>query len=137
MNSHGLYVSNTHYASGRFRLSHEMSALSDNLSKRRAELKLSVPDVTASLQRKGIEVAYSTVAAWFNGGRKPKDMEHLKALCAILDTSISEMAGEDPEFAQNAFEAKLLEETRGLDPVQREAIMAIIASMRPKAAPQK
>lgn len=109
-----------------------MSTLSENLNRRRVELKLSVPDVTAALQRMGIEVAYSTVAAWFNGGRKPKDMEHLKALCATLDTSISEMAGEDPEFAQNAFETKLLEETRLLEPTQREAVMAIVASMRPQ-----
>lgn len=108
-----------------------MSALSENLNRRRTELKLTVPDVTAELQRMGIEVAYSTVAAWFNGGRKPMAMDHLKALCAVLDTSISEMAGEDPEFAQNAFESTLLEESRALAPAQREAILAIIASMRP------
>lgn len=108
-----------------------MSTLSDNLNRRRLELKLSVPEVTAALQRLGTEVAYSTVAAWFNGGRKPREMEHLKALCVVLETTISEMAGEDPEFAQNAFEATLLEESRSLAPSQREAVLAIIASMRP------
>lgn len=109
-----------------------MSIFSENLTARRAVLGLSVPDVTAALQRKGYEVAYPTVAAWFNGGRRPRSMEHLKALCAVLETTISEMAGEDPQFAQNDFESALLNESRGLAAEQREALLAIIRSMRPK-----
>jgi len=53
-------------------------------------------------------------------------MEHLKALCEVLETSISAMAGEDPEFAQNGFEAALLAEIRKMTPAQREAMLALI-----------
>lgn len=59
-------------------------------------------------------------------------MEHLKALCAVLETTISEMAGEDPQFAQNDFESLLLTESRSLAPEQREAVLAIVRSMRPR-----
>lgn len=107
-----------------------MSELSDNLTSRRVALDLSVPQVVAALGLRGLTVAYSTVAAWFNGNRKPQKMDHLKLLCEVLQTSISEMAGEDPEFAQNSFESVLLKESRDLPPAQREAVLALIRSMR-------
>jgi len=129
LNSDGLYDSGSHYAIGAVRLSHLMSILATNLTSRRVDLKLSVQDVTDALNRRGIDVAYSTVAAWFNGGRRPREMDHLKALCEELKTSISEMAGEDPAFAQNTFEAQLLEEARILAPMQQQAVLALIASM--------
>lgn len=106
-----------------------MSVLSQNLTDRLRDKRLKVADVVDELNRRGFNLAYSTVAAWFNGGRKPRKMEHLKALCEVLETSISEMAGEDPEFAQNAFESVLLQEGRRLAPAQREAILATIKSM--------
>ena len=109
-----------------------MSELSDNLTNRKDELELSVPDVKTALELRGVKVAYSTLAAWFNGGRKPRKMDHLKALCEVLGTSISQMAGEDPEFAQNGFESTLLIESRSLPPAQREAVLALIRTMRPK-----
>lgn len=110
-----------------------MSILSDNLSRQLASLKLGVPEVVAELNRRGHEVAYSTVAALFNGSRKPRKMEHLKALCEVLQTSISAMAGEDPDFAQDGFEKVLLAVARGLQTEQREAVLAIIKTMVPKA----
>ena len=109
-----------------------MSLLSNNLKKRLAELNLNVPQVHKSLELLGIKVSYSAVAAWCNGGRRPREMEHLKALCTVLQTTISEMAGEDPEFARDSFESLLLIESRELDKAQREAVLAIVKSMKPK-----
>jgi transcriptional regulator with XRE-family HTH domain len=109
-----------------------MSTLSKNLQARRDQLDLTVPAIAKEMQRMGHVVAESTVYAWFNGGRKPRTMEQLRALCEILQTTISEMAGEDPDFAQNAFESTLLSESRELDTGQREAILALMRAMRPK-----
>src|SRR5690606_40314547 len=41
----------------------------DNLSARREQLGLTVPQVHQELNRRGIDVAFSTVAGWFNGSR--------------------------------------------------------------------
>ena len=109
-----------------------MSELSNNLFCRRVELGYSVPQVHKALGLIGVTVAESTVAAWFNGGRRPQDMQHLKALCKVLRTTISEMAGEDPEFAKNSLESALLAESREIDPSQLEAVLAIMRTMRPK-----
>lgn len=57
-------------------------------------------------------------------------MDHLKALCEVLQTSISQMAGEDPEFAQDAFESVLLKEGRTLPASQREAVLALLRAMK-------
>lgn len=107
-----------------------MSILSQNLTTKREQLGLTVGAVVKELQRRGLVVGESTAYAWFNGGRKPRDMEHLKALCEVLQTSISEMAGEDPDFAQNAFESTLLSESRSLGDEQKEALLALMRSMR-------
>lgn len=103
-----------------------MRPLYVNLTVRRKELGLKIAEVHAKLTLLGHELSPSTVGHWFTKRGKPRNMEHLKALCQVLQTSISEMAGEDPEFAQNGFESTLLKESRGMSPAQREAILAII-----------
>ena len=103
-----------------------MRPLYVNLNVRRKELGLTIAKIHEQLSLKGFELNPSTVGHWFTKRGKPREMEHLKALCEVLQTSISEMAGEDPEFAQNGFESTLLKESRTMSPAQREAILAII-----------
>ncbi len=111
-------------------VSHVMSALATNLDNRRRQLGLTLADVHADLSLKGVQVSPSTVGHWFTGERRPRQMEHLKALCEVLQTSISQMAGEDPEFAQDAFESVLLKEGRSLSVAQREAVLAMLHAMK-------
>src|SRR3546814_10000507 len=49
---------------------HPMSRLSDNLTARRKQLGLTVPQVHAALQLMGVDVAKPTVYGWLNGDRK-------------------------------------------------------------------
>jgi transcriptional regulator with XRE-family HTH domain len=103
-----------------------MRTLHDNLDARRAELGYTIAQVHAKLALMGLKLSPSTVGHWFTGRGKPRKMEHLKALCEVLETSISVMAGEDPEFARNGFESTLLKEIRNMSPAQREAMLALI-----------
>lgn len=103
-----------------------MRTLHENLEARRKELGMTIAKVHAKLALKGVNLSASTVGHWFNGRGKPREMDHLKALCEVLETSISEMAGEDPEFARNGFESTLLKEIRNMRQAQREAMLAMI-----------
>jgi transcriptional regulator with XRE-family HTH domain len=107
-----------------------MSQLSDNLTSRREELKLSVPKVHAALNRLGYDVAASTVAGWFNGSRGVRKMEHLKALCVVLQSDLNTLAGDEVEIAEGKVEAAVVRELRDLTPAQREAILALARSMK-------
>lgn len=110
--------------------SHLMSQLSDNLNARRDALGLTVPKVHAALLRAGIDVAESTVYGWFNGSRGVRKMEHLKALCAVLETDLSRMLGDEIEVAEGPLEAKIARELKTLQPAQREAVLALIRTMK-------
>lgn len=110
--------------------SHALSKLSDNLTNRREQLGLTVPEVHARLVRSGTEVAFSTVAGWFNGSRGVRSMEHLKALCKVLETDLNSLTGDDVEVAEGPEEVTLAREIRELRPAQREAVLALVRSMR-------
>lgn len=107
-----------------------MSKISDNLTARRRELQLSIPEVHVALGRLGYDVAYSTVAAWFNGNRSVRKMEHLKALCTVLQTDLNTLAGDEIEIADGQIEATIVRELRGVSPQQREAVLALIRTMK-------
>jgi len=107
-----------------------MTQLSDNLTNRREALKMSVPDVHAALNRHGIDVAFSTVAGWFNGSRSVRKMENLKALCVVLQTDLNTLAGDEVEIAEGKVEASVVRELREINPTQREAVLALIRSMK-------
>ena len=107
-----------------------MRTLHENLAARRAALGLTIGDVHARLALKGVYLSASAVGHWFTGRGKPQKMEHLKALCEVLETSISEMAGEDPEFARNGQESVWLHDFRNMTPAQREAVLALVRSMK-------
>lgn len=108
-----------------------MSQLSDNLNLQRDKLGLSVTDVHAALNRKGFPVAFSTVAGWFNGSRGVRKMEHLKALCAVLQTDLNTLGGDEVEVAEGKVEASVVRELRDLNETQQQAVLAIIRSMKP------
>ena len=69
-----------------------MSTFSERLAARREALGLSIDGICSQLNRKGIEVAYSTVAGWFNGSRGGRwRPEELDALLQILQTDFESM----------------------------------------------
>lgn len=109
-----------------------MTQLSDNLTARRDSLGLSVPEVHAALNRRGIQVAFSTVAGWFNGSRGVRNVEHLKALCQVLQTDLNTVLGGEIEISEGAVEVSIARAIKGLDAVQQEAVLAIVQTMKPK-----
>lgn len=107
-----------------------MSQLSDNLTARRESLGYTVTDVHQRLNRMGHQVAFSTVAGWFNGSRGVRGMKHLRALCEVLQTDLNSLAGDEIEVAEDGVEIAIMRELRELSPAQREAVLGIIGAMR-------
>lgn len=110
-----------------------MTRLSENLTARRESLGLTVPQVHAALNARGIDVAFSTVAGWFNGNRGVRKMEHLKALCVVLQTDLNTLTGDEVEIAEGPVDVTVVRELRELSPAQREAVLAVIRTMRGKS----
>ena len=109
-----------------------MSQLSDNLTTAREALGLSVPQVHAALIDRGIEVAFSTVAGWFNGSRGVRDMKHLIGLCAILQSDLNSIVLGEIEVIEGSIDVSIAREIRDLSDTQREALLAMIRSMKPR-----
>lgn len=59
-------------------------------------------------------------------------MEHLKALCGILQTDLNSLAGGEIEVAEDAVDVALVRGVRGLAPEQKELVLALIRSMNSK-----
>lgn len=138
MRTGGLCISRTNYARGIGRLavqpqSQPMKLLARNLTARRESLGLTVPQVHAALNARGFDVAFSTVAGWFNGSRGVRNMEHLKALCGILQADLNSLVGGEIEVAEGPIDATVVRELRELNDVQREAVLAVIRTMRSKS----
>jgi len=109
-----------------------MSRLSSNLTTRREQLGLKVVDVHRRLTEAGHQVEYSTVAGWFNGSRGVRNMEHLKALCGILQTDLNSLAGGEIEVSEDAIEVALVRGMRELPPEKKELLLALLQSMKAK-----
>lgn len=109
-----------------------MSLLSNNLTAQRESLGLTVPAVHQELNRRGVPVAFSTVAGWFNGNRGIRNMDHLKALCDVLKTDMDSMTKGEIELSEESLEIQLVREVRHLSPSQQEMIVALARSMRSK-----
>lgn len=107
-----------------------MSRLSTNLTYRREALGLNVPQVHAALSTRGVDVAFSTVAGWFNGSRGVRKMEHLKALCAVLQTDLNALTGDEVEVSEGPIDATIAREVRDLPAAQKEAVLALVRSMK-------
>jgi len=107
-----------------------MSKLSKNLAARREAIGLSVPQVHHELNLMGFNVAFSTVAGWFNGNRGVRKIEHLKALCKILKTDLNALTKDDMEDADSPINICIVREIAGLTPTQKEAVLATIRAMK-------
>lgn len=107
-----------------------MSKISDNLTDKRIALRLSVTDVHKELNRRGYDVAFSTVAGWFNGSRGIRKMEHLQALCKVLQTDLATITDGEIEIVQTPVETVIAREMRDLTPEQRELVLALVRSMK-------
>ena len=62
-------------------------------------------------------------------------MDNLKRLAQVLGVSAGWLIEDDPEYAQDGIEREVLRVMRELSPTQREALLALAASMKP-AAPE-
>lgn len=107
-----------------------MSAISDNLTARREFLGLTVPQVHAALTLRGVVVAESTIYGWFNGNRGVRKMEHLKALCEVLQTDLNTITGDDVEIAEGPVPVSIVRELANLSETQKEAVLATIRAMK-------
>ena len=108
-----------------------MSQLSDNLTAQRELLNLEVTDVHAELNRRGFDVAYSTVAGWFNGSRgKRWNVDELEALLDVLRTDLKAMAGNGAELIEQPVPAMTAREMETLPAAQQQAILAMVRSLK-------
>jgi hypothetical protein len=102
-----------------------MMRLHDILDARRKELGWTYEDVHERL------LAYAwppgvkppglpTVGHWFNGTRRPRNMQHLAALTAVLELSLDAAVKGAPAEAKTAEEQVLLDLFRGMTDVDRQ-----------------
>ncbi len=111
--------------------SQPMSFFSDNITSRLGTLGLDVKVVHAELNRRGFDVAYSTVAGWFNGNRGTRwKVDELYALLDVLQTDLAEMTGGHAELVEEPIPAAIARESRGLTPAMQQAILAMIRSSK-------
>jgi hypothetical protein len=111
-----------------------MSDFTDRINSRRKELGLSITDVVSLLQLRGVEVAYQTVASWFNGERgdrwKPSE---LLVLLGLLQTDLAAMAGDSlselPDLTSPIYNATS-RELASLRELQQVALLSLIKSFR-------
>lgn len=106
-----------------------MSRFTDNLNARRNSLGLEIDDVVAAMNRRGFQVAYSTVAGWLNGTRGARwNVEELQGLLSVLKTDLAAMAGH-ARLVEAPLIAVAAGEMERLTPAQQQAILATIKAM--------
>jgi hypothetical protein len=124
------------------RASHSVQPLHQTINARRVEMGLTVEQVYDRIRRyrwlPGVRPpALPTVGHWFNGTRRPRNMEHLKALCQALDLTVDEAIGSDTMEAQTALEQRMLAVLRDLEPAQAEALLITGEAMRGGRGPKR
>lgn len=117
--------------------SQEMMRLDEILNARRIEQGLTYEQVHERLERypwppTAKAPSLAVVGHWFNGTRRPRKMEHLKALCDVLDVSLDEAVSGSPAQAVTAVEQVLLHEFRKLSPRAQENLIALMAALEKK-----
>lgn len=99
---------------------------------RRRDLVLTVEQVHERIENRLLAQgkqppALATVYHWFNGTRKrPRNMEHLKVLCEVLEIQIGEAFGEHPLEAKTELEQAILKKARPLSPADQELVIAFM-----------
>lgn len=92
---------------------------------------MTVEDVVAELEKRGIFRGKEAVAQWFNGIRgKRMDVDDLKALLDVLGTTFEEMyeGGADPEKMN--FMRGLVQDIMELTPDNQRVAKRLIHSLR-------
>jgi transcriptional regulator with XRE-family HTH domain len=110
--------------------SHPMMRLHEILNSRRVDLGWTYEDVHGKLEAypwpDGVQSpSLATVGHWFNGTRRPRHMQHLKAICAVLDVSLDEAIRGEPREAKTAEEQVLLDQFRDMSAEDREVYLAM------------
>lgn len=77
-------------------------------------------------------VSKATVSRWFSGQGEPETVDRMRELAAALEMSLAAMCGEDA--AINDRERLLLKAFRDQDPVQAEALLALLVASSRKGA---
>jgi hypothetical protein len=118
--------------------SHPMNTFTDNITRRRIDLGLEVRDVWVALTTRGIDVAYTTVAGWFNGSRGVRwKVNELQGLMDVLGTSLREMQGSSV-ILEDPLEVALGDALHRLSSDQKAAVLAIAKTMQlPMLPPPK
>ena len=111
-----------------------MMRLDEILNARRTQLGWTYEEVHARLESyawpPGVQPpSLPVVGHWFNGRRRPRKMEHLRALCDVLDLSLDEAIGGTAEPA-TAVEQQMLQAMRELDPAAVELLLAMAAKLK-------
>ena len=106
-----------------------MSQLSDNLNTRRKQLGLTYERVWEELADypwpEGVAPpSLAIVGHWFNGRRRPRKMEHLQGLCAVLRLSLDEAAAGAANEAITDVEQAVLTALRKMDSKDAEFLLA-------------
>lgn len=111
--------------------SQPLSQFATNLNARREAIGLEVKDVAAEMNRRGFDLAYSTVAGWFNGNRgKRWDLKELEALLDVLKTDFHSMAGGEAELIEMRVPAMTARAMEDLTEAQQQAVFAMVRSMK-------
>jgi len=111
--------------------SQPMSQFALNLNARREAMGLEVKEVAAEMNRRGFDLAYSTVAGWFNGNRgKRWDLKELEALLDVLKTDFNAMAGGEAELVEAKVPAMTARAMEHLSEAQQQAVLAMVRSMK-------
>jgi hypothetical protein len=106
-----------------------MSRFTDNLTARMKDLGMNVQDVTAALNQRGFDVAYSTVAGWLNGSRGERwIVKDLQGVLDVLQTDLAAMAG-SAELVEAPVPALTAREMQKLPPEQQQAVLAMVKAM--------
>ena len=113
-----------------------MRQLDLKLNELRKALGYTYEDVQAKLEERGIFVTPGTVGHWFNGIRKPRSLKHLQALCAVLETNLNALMGEDFTYAQNEKEQLLLNEFRLMTREQQAVYIALATTLAKDQKPE-
>lgn len=114
--------------------SHVLKPLHQTLRGRLALSGKTYKDVHAALELRPYSIgvlppSLAVVGHWLNGTRRPRNMEHLRALCDVVGVSLDEATGGMPQEAVTAVEQRLLQLTRQLDDLDAEMLLGIAERM--------
>ena len=100
-----------------------------NLQTRLVELGLSVKMVHAEMNRRGFDVKYSTVAGWLNGSRGIREMQHLRAICDILQRDLDALSDGQMALAEQPVDVAITRGAKVLPDDKKELVLALIRSL--------